>query len=186
MSVLRYPRETASFSPTIFRPDASTAAAHAFAHRVAPRVRGIADLSTSETATSKGKAGKATPTCASRSRFRLRARIPTPRVASTTIAAEMRAPRASLFVPRPRSQIQNAVVGRKAASTRRRRSRGERRRRSTWLRSSWAGKYVRCRCRTSYARVLECDAPSRDLTGVSFSDVTMGSGEPTARVHSLA
>jgi hypothetical protein len=55
----------------------------------------------------------ATPACAARSRFRLRARVKTPRDVSATIAANAactsrvvaRDPRASLCVPRPRSEI---------------------------------------------------------------------------------
>jgi hypothetical protein len=55
----------------------------------------------------------ATPACASMSRFRLRARVSTPRDASATISADAactarvvaRAPRASLCVPRPRPEI---------------------------------------------------------------------------------
>jgi hypothetical protein len=55
----------------------------------------------------------ATPACAARSRFRLRARVTTPRDAAATIKADAactsrvvaRAPRASLCVPRPSSEI---------------------------------------------------------------------------------
>jgi hypothetical protein len=60
----------------------------------------------------------ATPACESRSRSRLRARVSTPRDASATIKADIactarvvaRASRASLCVPRPRSEIREKRV----------------------------------------------------------------------------
>jgi hypothetical protein len=122
LSVLTYPRSTASSSSnsSTFRPVASTASRMPLltARSTARSAGSGRCFSTIETATSKGKPGIATPACAARSRFRLRARVSTPRDASATIKADAactarvvaRASRASLCVPRPRSEIREKRV----------------------------------------------------------------------------
>ena len=103
LSVLTYPRSAASSSSnsSIFRPVASTASRMPLlTARSTARSAGSGRwFSTRDTATSKGRPGKATPACASRSRVRLRARLD----AARRIGDHRGWCRASSRVPRARS-----------------------------------------------------------------------------------
>ena len=91
LSVLRYPRQAAPYSSnsSTFRPVASTASRMPLltARSTARSAGSGRCFSTSETARWKGKARKSDARLRVEVRFRLRARVSTPRVASLTIAA---------------------------------------------------------------------------------------------------